>query len=62
MEYRPIRVRGKFLHDKEITMGPRSLVMKGNLGQKGGILTQQNTSTGYLIITPFKLDGREYGI
>lgn len=58
MEYCPVRVRGKFLHDKELVMGPRSFVKKDQ-PRGGGIMTQQDGSSGYLIITPLKLEGRE---
>lgn len=59
MEYRPIRVTGKFLHNRELLMGPRSLITPKD-EHKGGLLTQQDTSIGYLIITPFQLDNTEY--
>lgn len=61
MEYCPVRVHGKFLHEKELVLGPRSLVKKGRHEKSGGgVMTQQDSSTGYLIITPFKLEGREW--
>lgn len=59
MEYRPVRVKGKFLHDRELIMGPRSLITP-NDDHKGGLLTQQDSSIGYLIITPFQLEDRKY--
>lgn len=60
MEFRPIRVRGKFLHDKELVMGPRTFIDGKQEQQKSNLITQQGSSSGYLIITPFKLEGREY--
>lgn len=60
MEYQAVRVRGKFLHDRELIMGPRSLVAKDGDEQKGGLITRQDSSIGYLIITPFQIEGREY--
>lgn len=59
MEYELVRVRGKFLHDRELIMGPRSLVTKSADEQKGGLITKQDSSIGYLVITPFQLEGRE---
>ncbi|XP_031621113.1 SURF1-like protein [Contarinia nasturtii] len=57
MEYQAVRVRGHFLHDKELYLGPRSLIEE-KTGKKGGVLTMAPKS-GYLVITPFKLEGRE---
>lgn len=59
MEYRPVRVRGKFLHNRELIMGPRSLITP-NDEHKGGLFTQQDTSIGYLVITPFQLEDSKY--
>lgn len=59
MEYQPVKVRGRFLHDQEIVLGPRSIVNKSSQVGKGGLMTQQDKTTGYLIITPFKLADRE---
>lgn len=55
MEYRPVRVKGKFLHNRELIMGPRSLITPDD-EHKGGLFTQQDTSIGYLVVTPFKLE------
>lgn len=51
-----MRVRGTFVHDQEIYIGPRSLIETED--QKKGILTIKPKS-GYLVITPFQLEGRE---
>lgn len=59
MEYNPVKVRGKFVHDKELLLGPRSIISKNVQAGQGGLITQQNSSTGYLVITPFKLENRE---
>lgn len=57
MEYQTVAVRGKFLHEREMFLGPRSLITpEGDLG--GGLMSQKNTS-GYLVVTPFKLEDRE---
>jgi surfeit locus 1 family protein len=64
MEYRKIILKGKFLHDKEVYIGPRSLISDGSgasndSGPKaggflsGGLMT--SSPSGYFVITPFKL-------
>lgn len=59
MEYQTVTIRGQFLHDKELIMGPRSLIKPDDVAaQGGGVFTQQNSS-GYLIVTPFKLEDRD---
>lgn len=55
LEYRPVRVRGTFLHDKEIYMGPRGLMHEG----AGGDSFLGQSVQGYHVITPFKLADRE---
>lgn len=58
MEYQTVAVTGHFFHDKEMVLGPRGLIKPNGEESGGGLISQQNTS-GYLIITPFKLDDRE---
>lgn len=58
MEYQTVAVKGHFLHDKEMFMGPRGLIKPNGGESGGGLMSQQNTS-GYLVITPFKLVDRE---
>lgn len=58
MEYQVVRVRGHFLHEKEMYLGPRTLIESEDHGKKGGIFTLAPKS-GYLVITPFQLQGRE---
>lgn len=58
MEYQTVAVRGQFIHDKEMFLGPRSLIKPESGDTGGGLMSQKNTS-GYLVITPFKLDDRE---
>ncbi|XP_018496483.1 surfeit locus protein 1 isoform X1 [Galendromus occidentalis] len=48
MEYQTVRVRGVFDHDEEVYIGPRGDV------EKGGI--------GFFVITPLKLEDRDYSI
>lgn len=56
MEYQTARARGRFLHEKEMYLGPRSLIEPE--GSRKGVLTLAPKS-GYLVITPFQLEGRE---
>lgn len=58
MEYQTVSVTGHFLHDKEMFLGPRGLIKPDGGDGGGGLMSQKNTS-GYLIITPFKLEDRE---
>lgn len=57
MEYQTVTVRGEFIHDKEMFLGPRSLI-KGDSGDAGGGLMSTKNTSGYLVITPFKLDDK----
>lgn len=59
MEYRNIRVRGHFLHERELILGPRSLIDKNSSEQKGGLITRQDSSIGFLVVTPFQVEGTE---
>uniref|UniRef100_A0A1B0GN18 SURF1-like protein n=1 Tax=Phlebotomus papatasi TaxID=29031 RepID=A0A1B0GN18_PHLPP len=59
MEYRPVILRGHFLHDREIYMGPRSFIQHGDATSRSGVFSKQGNTTGYLVITPLKLEGRE---
>lgn len=58
MEYQTVSVTGHFLHDKEMYLGPRGLIKPDSADTGGGLMSQKNTS-GYLVITPLKLEGRE---
>jgi surfeit locus 1 family protein len=59
MEYRNITVKGHFLHDKEIYLGPRSLNSPNSEQKGGGGVFSSQSTTGYHVITPFKIEGRE---
>ena len=60
LEYHAIHVRGHYLHDKELYMGPRTLLEKGDAATTSQLMGQaQGKSRGYLVITPFKLADRE---
>ncbi|CAG9818929.1 unnamed protein product [Phaedon cochleariae] len=58
LEYKPVHVRGQFLHDKELYMGPRSLLVHGDASSNSSLVSG-NSSSGYLVVTPFKLEGRD---
>ncbi|CAH0546509.1 unnamed protein product [Brassicogethes aeneus] len=56
LEYKPVRVKGHFLHEKEMYMGPRSLLVTGDASNKSSLFTgKTNTSHGFLVVTPFQL-------
>lgn len=60
LEYYPVHVQGCYLHDKEIHMGPRTLLEGGDASTSSSLMSSnQNKTQGYLVITPFKLDDRE---
>lgn len=60
MEYNPIHVRGHFIHEKEIYMGPRTLLEHGDAATESSLVSKdQNKTQGYLVITPFKLSDRK---
>ncbi|CAK1554098.1 unnamed protein product [Leptosia nina] len=55
MEYKSVKVKGKFLHDKEILIGPRSLVENEVLPRTGSLVSDPKKNQGWLVVTPFKL-------
>ncbi|GAB0094276.1 SURF1-like protein [Sergentomyia squamirostris] len=59
LEYRPVIIRGTFLHEKELYMGPRSFIQHGDAQSKSGVFSKQGNTVGYNVITPLKLEGRE---
>lgn len=60
LEYRPVRVRGHFLHDQELYMGPRTLLKNGKSATESTLISGKAMhSQGYLVVTPFKLADRE---
>ncbi|XP_017776077.1 PREDICTED: surfeit locus protein 1 [Nicrophorus vespilloides] len=62
LEYYPVHVKGHFLHDKELYMGPRTLLAKGDASTTSGLMSKNQMSQGYLVITPFKLADRDVTI
>lgn len=62
-EYYCVKMKGKFLYEKEFLMGPRSLILDGEaISEKGGGIISRKSSTGYYVITPFKLEDRDLTI
>ncbi|KAJ8981462.1 hypothetical protein NQ317_000138 [Molorchus minor] len=59
LEYKPVHVKGYFLHDKELFIGPRSLLVKGDSTTQSSFFADRSNSNGYLVVTPFKLANRE---
>uniref|UniRef100_A0A182JHQ6 SURF1-like protein n=1 Tax=Anopheles atroparvus TaxID=41427 RepID=A0A182JHQ6_ANOAO len=59
MEYETVKVRGEFLHDQELHLGPRACILHGDSHTTGGLFSQREASIGFLVITPFKLEGRD---
>ncbi|XP_316569.4 SURF1-like protein [Anopheles gambiae] len=59
MEYQTVTVRGQFLHDQEFHLGPRACIQHGDSHTAGGLFSQKEASIGFLVITPFKLEGRD---
>lgn len=60
MEFYRVKIRGKFIYEKEFLIGPRSLIVEGQAAsEKGGGVFSGKSYTGYYVVTPFKLDDRE---
>lgn len=56
MEYMPVRVRGKFIHEKEFLIGPRALIeVDSPLPRTGSLVSDPKKNQGWLVITPFML-------
>lgn len=61
MEYLPVKVRGKFLHDKEIAIGPRALIENESaMSRVGSLVSDPKKNQGWLIVTPFQLADSGY--
>lgn len=57
MEYRRVRLMGTFEHEREMYVGPRSPIGPADAARRGVMAAP--TQTGNLVITPFKLKGRD---
>lgn len=56
MEYLPVKVKGEFLHEKEILIGPRALIEESSITNRvGSLVSDPKKNQGWLVITPFKL-------
>lgn len=56
MEYKPVKVCGKFVHDKEFLIGPRALIRNDSTSARfGSLVSDPKTNQGWLVVTPFKL-------
>lgn len=56
-EYTPVTVKGEFLHDKELYLGPRAFVRPDGVESQGGLFSQKDKGSGFIVITPFRLEG-----
>lgn len=61
LEYRPVRVKGRFIYDKELYLTPKSLVHPGSENQSGkGLISIGQTDTiGSWVVTPFQIKGTD---
>jgi len=56
LEFRKVKVKGEFLHNEEIFLGPRSCLIDGDAPvQTSFMATSPNGTSGYHIVTPFVL-------
>lgn len=64
MEYRKVRLRGKFDHSKEMYISPRSLLRPEQSDHKSGSVFSlpSNETFGVWVITPFELKDRNMRI
>ncbi|XP_071575350.1 surfeit locus protein 1 isoform X1 [Temnothorax nylanderi] len=62
-EYYRMKVKGKFLYEREFLIGPRSLILNGEaVSEKGGGIFSRKAGTGYYVVTPFRLEDRDLTI
>lgn len=55
MEYNLVKVKGKFLYENELLLGPRSKTIHGSRGNSTNLFSNRMT-TGWNVITPFKVE------
>lgn len=62
LEYYPIHVRGTFVHNRHMFVGPRTLLLRGTAVTEGntGLMSGGggDNRQGYLLVTPFQLEGK----
>jgi len=59
LEYKKVRVRGSFDYTREVLLGPRSLLQQpgaSEMAPNAAKLAARNSLSGYLVITPFKIE------
>lgn len=61
MEYRTVKVKGQFLHEKEFLIGPRAIIYHNNPADVGNLFGTRNTN-GWNVITPFKVENEDLTI
>lgn len=54
-----MRVCGHFIHNREVFIGPRSLLRPEGGEMAGSLLSSREISNGYWVVTPFQLIDRE---
>lgn len=59
MEFRKVKMRGRFDHSKELYIGPRQLL---NVNNEAGSLMSSQPKSGNLVITPFFVTDRNMTI
>ncbi|TKR81213.1 hypothetical protein L596_015124 [Steinernema carpocapsae] len=60
LEYRSVKLKGEFLHDREFLISPRGRFDEGHDDKGGGLIADSNMSShGAHVITPFKLHGTD---
>jgi surfeit locus 1 family protein len=63
LEYRKVRVKGKFDNSQEVFISPRSLLKsKENESKSSLFSTQSNDTLGAWVITPFNVRDRDFRI
>ena len=63
LEYHNVRVRGTFDHTRELRIGPRrNICLLDKNNKQGGGIISSSSSTGYHVVTPFKLADRDLTI
>ncbi|XP_042215336.1 surfeit locus protein 1-like isoform X2 [Homarus americanus] len=58
LEFQRVKMTGSFDHSKEVFLGPRPLLVGGDVHEAGSGLISSGQS-GYLVVTPFKLADRD---
>uniref|UniRef100_A0A914XNE3 SURF1-like protein n=1 Tax=Plectus sambesii TaxID=2011161 RepID=A0A914XNE3_9BILA len=60
LEYRPVTIRGEFLHDREFLISPRGRLDKSHVTEEhrrtaGSLISTDTSSHGAHVITPFRI-------